>query len=74
MEFASNKTSSVEKLIAIIENSNNTNKRLESIRNLSDVWGKSDKFFKFLENLLISDSDEEIRCLAADMLKIFFSF
>lgn len=72
MEFASNKTSSVEKLIVIIENSNNTNKRLESIRNLSNVLGKNEKFFKILENLLISDSDEEIRCLAAEMLRMNF--
>ena len=46
MEFVSNNMSSIEGLIAIIENSNNTEKRLESIRNLSGVLGKNDKMFK----------------------------
>jgi len=68
MEFALNKMSSIENLIAIIENSNNNIERLESIRNLSNILGNSDKLFKILENLLISDSDEEIRCLAAEVL------
>ena len=66
MEFASNNISSIEDLITIIENSNSTEERLESIRNLSNALGKNDKFFQILENLLISDSDEEIRCLAAE--------
>jgi len=73
MEFASNKASSIDKLIAIIDNSDNTNKRLESIRNLSDVLGKNDQLFKILENLLISDSNEEIRRLAAEMLRMNFN-
>jgi Leucine-rich repeat (LRR) protein len=73
MEFVSNNMSSIEGLIAIIENSNNTEKRLESIRNLSGVLGKNDKMFKLLEHLLISDSDVEIRCLAAESLRKNFS-
>ena len=73
MEFESNKAPSIEKLIAIIDNSDNTSKRLESIRNLSNVLGKTEKFFKILENLLVSDSDDDIRCLAAEMLSIKFN-
>ena len=73
MEFASNKAPSIDKLIAIIDNSDNTNKRLESIRNLSTVLGKSEKFFKILENLLVSDSDADIRCLAAKILSVKFN-
>ena len=72
MEFASNNITSIDGFIAIIENSNNTEERLESIRNLSNALGKNDRFFQILENLLISDSDVEIRCLAAELLRTSF--
>ena len=66
------KISAVENLISIVENSDNINTRLESIRILRDIGAQTNKVFKFLENLLLSDFHEKIRQLAAETLKNLF--
>ncbi|MFX1307976.1 MAG: HEAT repeat domain-containing protein, partial [Promethearchaeota archaeon] len=54
----------VDKLIALVNNSDDTIKRIESIEILIKIGSKSEEFFKLFENLLISDSHEEIRYTA----------
>ncbi len=66
------KISAVENLISIVENSDNINSRLESIRILRNIGAQTNKVFKFLENLLLSDSHEKIRQLAAETMKNLF--
>lgn len=66
------KESAVDSLIYLIENADSTETRLESIRTLQRIGSKNDKTFSILENLLISDSNEEIRLLAANYLDLLF--
>ena len=66
------KNSALEQLASLIENSDDINERLESIRIIGELEIISNKAFKLLENLLISDSSEEVRIAAAEMLRIHF--
>lgn len=66
------KDSAADLLIYLIENADMVGIRLESIRTLEKIGNKNSKIFSILENLLISDSAEEIRILAANTLKILF--
>ncbi len=62
------KASAVELLTTIIENSENIQTRLESIKALAEIKENSKKLFIFLENLLISDNNERIRIQSAKIL------
>jgi Leucine-rich repeat (LRR) protein len=69
------KSSAIDKLIVLIENSNNIQVRLNSIRFLEkigvdfkDIGIMREKIFKLFENLLISDSNEKVRNKAAKVL------
>jgi len=64
-----NKTTAYDLLTSIIENSENENIRLESVIDLDKIGLINDKFFNFLENLLVSDSNPKIRNAAAQFLK-----
>ena len=66
------KLSAADLLIYLIENADTIDTRLESIKTLKKINIKNEKIFSILENLLISDSNEEIRTLAANTLKILF--
>jgi len=66
------KESAVDSLIYLIESADSTETRLESIRTLQRIGSKNDKTFSLLESLLISDSNEEIRILAANNLDVLF--
>ena len=66
------KESAIDSLIYLIENADSTETRLESIKTLLKIDSKNDKTFSILENLLISDSNEEIRILAANNLDVIF--
>ncbi len=66
------KVSAVDLLISLIENAVIVEIRLESIEILQKIEIKNEKVFSILENLLISDSNEEIRSLAANSLKVLF--
>lgn len=64
--------SALELLITLIDNTDNINTRLESIEILEKIQAKDDRVFKLLENLLISDSNKEIRNKAAHFIKTYF--
>ena len=74
-EFRKNvidKESAIDSLIYLIENSDSIEIRISSIKTLLKIDSKDDKTFSILENLLISDSNEEIRILAANNLDVIF--
>ena len=64
-----NKSSAIEHLVSLIENSEIISIRLASIKILGDIKAKSNKVFNLLENLLISDSEPRVRQLAAKTIK-----
>ncbi len=66
------KLTAVELLISLIENAYSVETRLESIKTLQKLHIKNKKVFSILENLLISDSYEEVRILAANTLMDLF--
>ncbi|MHA2280450.1 MAG: hypothetical protein ACXAC5_06335 [Promethearchaeota archaeon] len=66
------KSSAVDLLIFLIGNNNSFEIRLESIKTLQKIKFANDKVFSILEDLLVSDSSEEIRELAANSLKKLF--
>ncbi|MFX1390672.1 MAG: leucine-rich repeat domain-containing protein [Promethearchaeota archaeon] len=67
-----NKLTASNLLISLIENSNKMQIRLESIDTLEKIGLKSERIYKLLENLVISDIDGEIRFSAAKFLKNSF--
>jgi len=66
------KTSALELIITLIENTEDVKTRLECIDILEKIKITNKKVFKSLENLLISDSNERIRRLSAKVLKNLF--
>jgi internalin A len=66
------KSAAVDLLIFLIGNNNSFEIRLESIKTLQKIKFANDKVFSVLEDLLVSDSNEEIRELAANILKELF--
>lgn len=62
------KDSATDLLIFLIENADSTETRLKSINTLQKIGSRNEKTFNILENLLISDTDEEIRNSAAKTL------
>ena len=66
------KSAAFEQLASLIENSDDVDVRLESIKLLGDLDIISDESFKLLENLLISDTNEDVRIAAAEMLRVHF--
>jgi len=74
-EFTNNeidKDSAITLLISLVENVDNLDVRLDSIKTIQKLGFKSQRFFDLLENLLISDDNQDIRILAAwTLAKIF---
>ena len=66
------KITASEILISLIENLDEIDARLESIHILREINFKNSKIFSILENLLLSDSNEKIRILAAEVLTSLF--
>ncbi|GAH42071.1 unnamed protein product, partial [marine sediment metagenome] len=66
------KTSAINQLISIIENSDNLSVRIESINLLAQINANTNKVFKLIENLLISDTNESIRLAAAYTIEKIF--
>ncbi len=62
-------TTAYNLLTSLVDNSMNDNIRLESVINLDRIGLINDNFFNFLENLLVSDSNQNIRNAAAQLLK-----
>jgi len=67
-----NSLAAVDSLIFLIGNNENVEIRQESIKILRRIGIKNDKVFSVLEDLLVSDPNQEIRELAADSLKVLF--
>ncbi|TXT60327.1 MAG: hypothetical protein BAJALOKI1v1_1280005 [Promethearchaeota archaeon] len=59
----------IRTLKTLVTNSSNEMKRVESIYLLKEVARKDDLFFKFIENLLISDSNPTIRYITLKIIK-----
>ena len=66
------KSSTIDQLISIIENSNHAFIRAESLKILEKLGAKQNKVFHILENLLISDSNERVRNHAAHAIRTLF--
>ncbi len=62
------KHSAVDILISLIENSKNNNIRTESVGFIEKIGYNHDKIFRLFENLLISDSNKEVRIAAANAI------
>ena len=70
---ALDKISASEFLISIIENSEDEEFRVSCVEILQEIELKNQRMFKFLENLLISDSSESVRCAALKALSTNFA-
>ena len=66
------KSSALSLLISILENADNLNDRLKTLEIFERLKIRNIKLFKVLENLLVSDLNENIRCEAARVLDILF--
>ena len=64
------KKTSIDLLLSIIENSDEDQLRLESIEVLDKIRVKDEKIFKMIENLLVSDTNPELRNSALKYLFI----
>ncbi|MFX1315845.1 MAG: HEAT repeat domain-containing protein, partial [Promethearchaeota archaeon] len=62
-------TSAVDQLLYLIDNSDSYILRIECIEILNKIGTKDERVFNLLENLLISDSNEKVRNIAARVLK-----
>ena len=63
------KNTAIATLFSLIEDSDDIDIVINSINNLIKIDGKSENVFKLLENLLISDSNEEVRIISANLIK-----
>ena len=68
-----NKNSAVDLLIALIEGSDNSEIRTESLEIVKKINLNNDKVYRLVENCLISDENSILRCVAADILFNNFS-
>ncbi len=64
------KKSSIDLLLSIIENSDDDQLRLQSIEVLDKIRAKDENIFKVIENLLVSDTNPELRNSALNYLFI----
>ena len=63
------KQSAINQLIVLINNSEDINIRIESIKILEEISSKDEQILNFYENLLISDSNELVRIAAINGIK-----
>ncbi len=61
-----------ELLMSLVDNTDQNDIRLESIKHLKKFGLINDKIFHFLENLFISDTNGNIRCTAAKYIREIF--
>ncbi|MHA2282275.1 MAG: hypothetical protein ACXAC5_15640 [Promethearchaeota archaeon] len=67
-----NKEKAAELLISLIEDSDNTKTRVNSIKTLEMIGIRTKKIFNTLENYLISDQDASLRAAAAEYIILNF--
>ena len=65
-----NKDKATELLITILENSDDTKIRVNSIKVLESLGIQNEKLFEILENHIISDEDANLRASAAEYIII----
>ncbi|MHA1932558.1 MAG: HEAT repeat domain-containing protein, partial [Promethearchaeota archaeon] len=63
------KQSAIELLSALVDNAENVDTRIESLKTLNRIQFDDEKSFRFLEHLLISDLNEEVRNLTCQVLQ-----
>jgi len=68
LEGKIDKSSLIDYLISLIDKSNGENLRIDAIKSLSKLGPRSDFYFKFMENLLISDDNNVIKAYAIKSL------
>jgi hypothetical protein len=66
---AINKPTGIEKLISIIEKSNDNDERIEALNTFKRLHFKDKRLFDLLENLLISDYSEKVRKISAEIIR-----
>lgn len=59
----------IEKLISIIEKSDDHRERLEALEKFKVLHFSEENVFNLMENLLISDSSEKVRLIAAEIIR-----
>ena len=64
-----NKHSAIKSLISLIDNSDNDEIRVDCLKNFEEIGIKGEEIFKFLENLLISDSSNDVRKVTAELIQ-----
>ncbi|MFX1236155.1 MAG: hypothetical protein ACFFAS_00720 [Promethearchaeota archaeon] len=69
-----NSTVVIELLISLLEESENDQIRLESIKILNNLGNLPEKTFKFLEHLFVSESNQDIRLYAFKLVKRHFLY
>ena len=67
------KDSAIDYLKSIIENKDDIESRRKAVEDLGKIDSNSEKFFKYFENLLISDTDGYVRANAAKIIIEKFS-
>jgi hypothetical protein len=67
-----NRDKAAELLISLIEGSDNTKTRVNSIKTLEMIGVRTKKIFTTLENYLISDQDATLRAVAAEYIILNF--
>ncbi len=68
------RSSAIDLLMILIDNSENITIRTKSLHLLIKIGSKNEQLFNVLENLLISDSNEKIKIIAARGLRRFFLY
>ncbi len=63
------KNSAIELLLALVDNAENADTRIESLIILNKIHLDDDNTFRFLEHLLISDINEDVRNLTCQVLQ-----
>ncbi len=69
MDKSINKPTGIEKLISIVEKSNDHDERMEALNIFKILHFNDNGVFNLLENLLISDSSEKIRKISAEIIR-----
>ncbi|MHA2280927.1 MAG: leucine-rich repeat domain-containing protein [Promethearchaeota archaeon] len=63
------KQSAIELLLTLVDNAENAETRIESLKTLNKIQIDDEKTFRFLEHLLISDLNEDVRNLTCQVLQ-----
>ena len=68
------KHTAIDLLISIIENSDDDIERIKCVENLKKMGEKNDKIYKIFENLLLADTNEQVRNTAIEAIRERFLY